>query len=449
MSVNNSCENNSATRFVRTEATILTPYLRTGAGICVVAVGLLFGAGGAVAGAESDSDNSSGASQSAGDSGQGASTSTGVAGGEAEKSTVSTAGDDTGIDATTREGESETALDSASETALENELEVTIPDTGAVDTETTVGTPVPTVPAATDASAESNSSPGSGSATPAPAPQDVLPPAEPVNPLTSALQPVSDALTARAGIINSAPGTLRALQTSPTPITDAIASVRTKVTTVIGTVGPLLQVPSNLYALLGVPPTTVPPPLIGAGPAPVGFAMPAAPVPDARLFGPVASLAPVFAPPLDDAPLFGTITPEPATFGRDTVAPAAMSAPLTVSGTVPVTVGTTKTARSLFEHVIESVLVPASLTALAAIALLGIGGLLIVAVAGVRLGYRQAKARLVLRASAIARFAQPGPIGVVQTGSIVALRQRARGPRTTRAVCPEAARQARKLEPVA
>jgi hypothetical protein len=54
----------------------------------------------------------------------------------------------------------------------------------------------------------------------------------------------------------------------------------------------------------------------------------------------------------------------------------------------------------------------------------GIGGLLIVCAAGIRVGYRQAKAGLALRASGIARFAGPGPMGVVRSGSLIALHSR-------------------------
>jgi hypothetical protein len=49
---------------------------------------------------------------------------------------------------------------------------------------------------------------------------------------------------------------------------------------------------------------------------------------------------------------------------------------------------------------------------------------LIVCAAGIRIGYRQAKAGFMLRASGIARFAGSGPLGVVRTGSLIALRPR-------------------------
>ena len=70
---------------------------------------------------------------------------------------------------------------------------------------------------------------------------------------------------------------------------------------------------------------------------------------------------------------------------------------------------------------------PLSLAALAALALPGVGGLVILTGAGVRVGYRQAKAGFVVRTAGVARFAGPGavPLGVIRTGSLVVVRPRA------------------------
>jgi hypothetical protein len=65
------------------------------------------------------------------------------------------------------------------------------------------------------------------------------------------------------------------------------------------------------------------------------------------------------------------------------------------------------------------VVVPASLSAMVAVTLPGIGGLLIVCAAGVRLGYRQAKPGRALQATAMARFAGSGVLGVARCGSPV------------------------------
>jgi len=64
----------------------------------------------------------------------------------------------------------------------------------------------------------------------------------------------------------------------------------------------------------------------------------------------------------------------------------------------------------------------ASLWALAAVALPGFGGLVILTLAGVRIGYRQARAGFALRTAGFARFARPGPLGVVRSGSLVVVR---------------------------
>ena len=80
--------------------------------------------------------------------------------------------------------------------------------------------------------------------------------------------------------------------------------------------------------------------------------------------------------------------------------------------------------RSFFPHGLGDLPRAASLWALAAVALPGIGGLLFLTLAGVRIGYRQAKAGFALRAAGIARFARPGPLGVVRSGSLVVVRPR-------------------------
>ena len=61
------------------------------------------------------------------------------------------------------------------------------------------------------------------------------------------------------------------------------------------------------------------------------------------------------------------------------------------------------------------------------LALPGVGGLVILTAAGVRVGYRQAKAGFAVRTAGIARFARPGavPLGVVRSGSLVVVRPRA------------------------
>jgi hypothetical protein len=80
--------------------------------------------------------------------------------------------------------------------------------------------------------------------------------------------------------------------------------------------------------------------------------------------------------------------------------------------------------RSFVPHSLSDLPRAASLWALAAVALPGLGGLVILTLAGVRIGYRQAKAGSAVRTAGIARFARPGPLGVVRSGSLVVLRPR-------------------------
>ena len=75
--------------------------------------------------------------------------------------------------------------------------------------------------------------------------------------------------------------------------------------------------------------------------------------------------------------------------------------------------------RSFLRHALP---LATSLWTLAAVALPGFGGLVILTLVGVRIGYRQAKAGFLLRTAGIARFAGPGPLGVVRSGSLVAVR---------------------------
>jgi hypothetical protein len=118
------------------------------------------------------------------------------------------------------------------------------------------------------------------------------------------------------------------------------------------------------------------------------------------------------------------------------IATAGLSRELSISGTAPIATAAPTGVLPALEHAVAALLVPLSLSTLAALALPGVGGLLIVCAAGIRIGYRQAKAGLMLRASGIARFAGSGPVGVVRTGSLIALRPRP--VRTARHAAPPA-----------
>ena len=142
-------------------------------------------------------------------------------------------------------------------------------------------------------------------------------------------------------------------------------------------------------------------------------------------------------------PLLTTGAPLPVLGGT---AAAGLTHELSLSGLAPTApeAVSSSTALTFLEHAVRAVVVPASLSALAALALPGVGGLLIVCAAGVRFGYRQAKAGLALRVAGIARFAGSGPLGVVRSGSLIALR-----PRGLRAVQSEAPRATGLVDQVA
>ena len=115
----------------------------------------------------------------------------------------------------------------------------------------------------------------------------------------------------------------------------------------------------------------------------------------------------------------------PSTFGATSQVGRASSlpgmAPPAPNGAIPMGV------RSFLRHAYRDLPLPlaVSLSALAAAALPGAGGLVILTAAGVRVGYRQAKAGFALRTTGIARYAGPGPLGVVRSGSLVVVRPRA------------------------
>ncbi len=259
--------------------------------------------------------------------------------------------------------------------------------------------------------------------------------------------PVTDAIVSIGWALGQAAFTFAQLPTSKTPITDVIVSLSVVVGTVVGAVVDVAQVPGDLVTLLGAGSFGVgSPPLIGAGGAVDGALR--TPV-DLPPFG-VEALQPGHLPVgIAEAPLFGTLVHASSIGGA---AAAGLKNDLSLSGLAPVPSGISPATTSFLDHVVSSVLVPASLTALAAIAVPGVAGLLIVCVAGIRVGYRQAKAGLALRVLGITRFAGPGPMGVVRSGGLIALHTptpRLGKPHGTRAVRPKTANAPRLLESVA
>jgi hypothetical protein len=75
-----------------------------------------------------------------------------------------------------------------------------------------------------------------------------------------------------------------------------------------------------------------------------------------------------------------------------------------------------------FLHTYGGIIVAVSLSAMFAAALPGLIGLVIPVAAGMSIGYRQAKAGRALRTTGIAHLAPSAPIGVVRSGTLIALR---------------------------
>ncbi len=400
--------------------------------------------GSPTAGANADGTSTSGSTGSTGDQSTTDQTATQDGTGTVGTSGAADQGIASGTDATT------TAAAAAEVDSAKEVVDSSTSNTGSsasasmVTTASSTPTAAPTVIAsALSVPAASSDAPASNSI--AAVSPTVSPPAAPVSPWATALKPVTNAITTFANVVNSVPGRIAALPASRTPVVDVIMSVQDMLTTMAGAVVPLAHVPSDLAGLLGYPQTTRP--LIGGGGVSAFTVDRGGP-----LFGPQAAPAPVVVIPTHDLGevLFGAVVAPAPVVGAVTT--DAMFEQLSSSGMASLAPEGLKpaVARSLFQHVVSAVLVPASLTALAALALPGVAGLLVVSAVGIRFGYRQAKAGIALRVAGIARFAGSGPLGVVRSGSLIALHGRTRPPRASRVVRAEAAPAVvRQLERVA
>jgi hypothetical protein len=253
-----------------------------------------------------------------------------------------------------------------------------------------------------------------------------VPPAtNPLAPVSTVVGPVTNAVATVVNVFGSVPAALLALPTSPTPITDVITLIQEMLTSVTNVVVTLAQLPSNLYSLLSGPMVTATS-TVGGGVNPDVSAPVLATRASQSLEAAPIFLAGGMALPANIAPLetLGDI----ATTGLSNELPASGIASPAQNVIVQSGLG------SFLEHTVSALFVPASLSALAAVALPGVGGLLIICALGVRVGYRQAKALLQVRRAGIACFAGPGPLGVVRSGSLIALRPRMLGVRPDRAL---------------
>ncbi len=395
------------------EEAIITTRLRFAAGICVLSAGLFVGsAGGAIAAADTESTGSAPQSQSA----EGPSTEVGAAAAPAKKvahplrttlqATVQ------GVASTLRSirkfGQQHSATPDPGDTELAATNTVVDPEASApaVDPSAAVD---PNVFASSETEVVSETTP---------------PATDPLAPMSTVVEPVRNAVATVATVVGSVPAAVMALPTSPTPVTDAITTVQEMLTSVTNAVVPLAQIPGDLYTMLSVQTVTATT-TIGGGVIPG-----AAPVLANRATQSLQS-APIvltggMALPAAIVPVqtFGDIE----LTGLSNVLPASGIASPLQDVFRHVGIG------SFLEHTVSALFVPASLSALAAVALPGVGGLLIICALGMRIGYRQAKALFEVRRAGIAAFAGPGPLGVVRSGSLIALHSRAAGVRPHRAL---------------
>jgi hypothetical protein len=229
--------------------------------------------------------------------------------------------------------------------------------------------------------------------------------------------PVTDVVAPVPSVVAPVTNVAAMVPTLAAPMSDVIVSVQDMLTSVAAAVVPLTQLPADLSSFLlsiaGMQPLGggIDAPVVGgihgggvSVPASVSLAsqsplpVPFAGIPGALLGG--------------DAPGMTTLDGGAAsTFGATSQLGGASSLPasarLASSGAFSMGV------QSLLGHPYGELLLPVSLWALAAVALPGVGGLVVLTAAGVRVGYRQAKAGFVVQAAGIASFARPGPLGVV------------------------------------
>ncbi len=384
------------------EEAIIKKRLRLAAGICVLSAGLFVGsAGGAIAAADTETGS---APQSQSAEGPGPEVGAAVAPGKKVAHPLKTTLQATvqGVATTLR-----SIKKFGQQYSSSKEPAATGP---AAATETVVEAAAPAVdPSATEVD------PNAADVTMMAADVPAAPPAaNPMAPVATVVEPVANAVTTVAGVVGSVPAAVIALPTSPTPVTDAITTVQEMLTTVTNAVIPLAQIPSDLYTMLSVPTVTATT-TVGGGVGPSATGPLLANRATQSLQSEAIVLAGGMALPADIVALDTRNDIELA--GLSYQLPASGIAPTLQDATAPSALGT------FLENTVSALFVPASLSALAAVALPGVAGLLIICSLGMRIGYRQAKALFEMRRAGIAIFAGSGPLGVVRSGSLIALRR--------------------------
>jgi hypothetical protein len=257
------------------------------------------------------------------------------------------------------------------------------------------------------------------------APNDVTPGPDAVAPLSDPLAAVPNEVAPPSVV--GAPVVPPSVAEAPVPNvagpgSNVVALVQDMVSSVVGAAVVLTQLPSDLYSfLLGVAGVQ---PVVGGAEAVGGRGLSVAAAAS------VASRLPLGLSPagISGAPLAGVsgppVTGETAGATLDVSAlgrasAASRMAPPAPDAAVPIRAG------SSFRRVVGEIVLSVSLWALAAAALPGAGGLGLITLAGVRVGYRQAKAGVAVRTTGIAHFAREGPLGIVRSGSLVVVHPRA------------------------
>ena len=242
-------------------------------------------------------------------------------------------------------------------------------------------------------------------------PNEVAPVSDPVAGIPNEVAPVSDPVAPAPDVVG--------------PVSNVSVLVQDMLSSVAGTVVLLAQLPSDLSSLLVD--------IAGVQPVVGGVAGSHGPGPSAAAAASVTSRLPLGLPlaAISGSPLAG-VSGLPVTGEATGVASLdviALGRASAVSGMAPLAPDTAFPigAGQTFRHIFGELLLPVSLWALAAGALPGAGGLGFLTLAGVRVGYRQAKAGFALRTTGIAHLARPGAVslGVVRSGSLVVVRPRA------------------------
>lgn len=285
-----------------------------------------------------------------------------------------------------------------------------------------------------DTAGGASSSDGSGSADPYGSASQGRPADEQATAVVPAPTPLVRVFTTMNTVVVSlgnaavaVPTVVFALPFSQTPISDIIALMETVLTSVTESATAAVRLPSDLAALLGLG-------VIGTGPGVIGGHSENRVEMGTIGTAPVAGTpAPLPLLPMGPEQVVGNFQSQmklgaftPISAGSFATPPQAVPSPLSTR------IGE---HQSFIDRVFGALLVPLSLWALATGALPGLAGLFVVFGAGIRVGYRHAKAGLAVRVSGLARFAGPGPLGVVRSGSLVSVHQRAvpaDGPRVLR-----------------